>query len=114
MKRAHLSTGAAAALLAAAAWLTTAGCLNPRPEELPSQDDGPGFSGSVGDDPDDSATPSGPDNASPSAPTPGAAGAPPAEQEGAPADAGPPDAGLRAPESSNDAEPPSETGEPPE
>lgn len=116
MKRALRSTGAAAALLAAGAWLSAAGCLNPRPEELPSNQDDPGFSGE-GDVPsEDSASPSNPSGTPPAepAPSPGASEAPPLEEQGAPADAGAPDAGPAASEACGDAEPQPETGEPPE
>jgi hypothetical protein len=103
MKRAAASTGAAALLAAAAAWLAAAACLNPRPEELPSDTDQPPlFTGLEGDD--ESAEGSGltgdPDDspASPPAVTPGAG--PPtqgSEDPRAAADAGaPPDAGLRS------------------
>jgi hypothetical protein len=110
------STGAAVALLTAGAWFTAAGCLNPRPEELPSNRT-PDF-GIEDDDPDDSATPINPSDGNPGAPTPGASETPPSpgpEGEGpGPADAGPPDAGAGALETGDDAEPPPETGEPPE
>jgi hypothetical protein len=116
VKRRASSTGAAATVLAAAAWLAAAGCLNPRPEELPSEGDIPGLAGNLDDDPVDSANPTDTDNATPTAPipSPGASEAPPSGEEGIPADAGAPDAGSRAAESCTDAEPSPETGEPPE
>jgi hypothetical protein len=121
VKRPFVSTRAAVGLLAAGAWLTVVGCLNPRPEELPSNE-APDLSGGIEgnnlDDPDDSATPLNPSDATPTPPSPGASEPPPSPQpdgEGqAPADAGAPDAGARALESPDDAEPPPETGEPPE
>jgi hypothetical protein len=116
LKRRAVSTGAA--LLAAAAWLAAAGCLNPRPEELPSEGDVPGLAGSLeGDDPGDTATPTDlDDNDSPAspAPYPGASEAPPSEEQCVPADAGAPDAGSRAAEPCTDAVPLPETSAPPE
>jgi hypothetical protein len=122
VKRTFVSTGAAVAWLALGAWLAVVGCLNPRPEELPSGNQAPDFSGGIeGDDPDDSATPLDPSDGTPEAPTPGASEetppspSPRPDGEGqGPADAGAPDAGPRALESGDDAEPPPETGEPPE
>jgi hypothetical protein len=117
MKR-SLSTGVAVAWVAAAAWLTAGGCLNPRPEELPSNE-APEYSGEIeDDDPDDSATPLAPANQGPApAPNPGASEpspSRPSEEGQGPADAGAPDAGRLATESCDEVEPPPETGEPPE
>jgi hypothetical protein len=121
VKRAALSTAGVATLLAAGTWLAAAGCLNPRPEELPSNNGAPGYSGSnETDDPGDSLTPTGSDGDVPSSPafpnpTPGAE-APPSDEPGdagAP-DAGASDAGPRAAEPCSDDESPPETGEPPE
>lgn len=111
MKR--VSASAAGAFLAVGAWLTSAGCLNPRPEEVPTSEDVRGGVDTSANGPD---APLSPDDLSPPAPTPGAAEAPPIEVEGAPADAGAPDAGPAAREPVTDAEPPPETeaGEPPE
>lgn len=117
MKR-SLSAGAAVAWLVAAACFPAGGCLNPRPEELPSNGV-PDYSGEIeSDDPGDSTTPLAPAPEAPPTPepSPGASEAPisPSDEGSGPADAGVPEAGRLAPDARDDAEPPPETGEPPE
>jgi len=114
VKRASLSKGALAALLAAGAWLAP-GCLNPRPEELPSEQDIPSFSGGVDlNNPSDPTSSNDPDDAPAQPPSPGAAEAPSGSDNGDAADAGAPDAAPGEPEPRTDAASQPETGEPPE
>jgi hypothetical protein len=104
------------AALVVSAWLTAAGCLNPRPEELPSeQDPALDLDESENLDPGGPSAPLTPGD-SPSTSVPGATGAPPSQSEAGPADAGPPDAGARPLETGVDAEPAPETepADPPE
>lgn len=116
MKRAATPTAATAAGLALVAWLAAAGCLNPRPEELPSNEPVPGLSGNPdegegdGAYPNDPGLPTTPTDEGPDAPaSPGASETPSSEGEPEPQnapDAGPSDAG---PPASRAAEPPPQT-----
>jgi hypothetical protein len=99
----------AGAVLVVSAWLTAAGCLNPRPEELPSER-GSGLDSGESETFDPGAPPAplvpgdGLGTSEDSTPMPPSSGA-----EAPPADAGAPDAGARARQTGVDPEPPPET-----
>lgn len=99
--------------------LLLSACLNPRPEELPSNDDGPGLSATPGEgsvnagDPGAPHTPS--DDRPETPPAPGTSEPPSAEGESPrddAADAGPSDAGVSPLQTTS--QPQSEAGDPPE